>query len=98
MSDEDFLGPIGNASEKYSDGNPVTRRLLERFLERLDAALLELAPTSVLDVGCGEGVVTERFAALLPKAEVLGLDDESLAAEWANRRLDNLDLPSRLRL
>ena len=92
MSGEDFLGPIGNASEKYADSNPVTRRLLQRFLARLDDVVAGLAPRSVLDVGCGEGVVTQRFAALLPDSSVLGLDadDVALSAEWARRRRDNL--------
>jgi ubiquinone/menaquinone biosynthesis C-methylase UbiE len=92
MIDEDFLGPIGNASKKYSDSNPITRRLLQRFLLRLEGLLAELAPASIVDVGCGEGVVTERFASLLPRATVLGVDadDESLAAEWNHRRRDNL--------
>ena len=92
MTGGHFLGPIGNASEKYADSNPVTRHLLERFLRRLDAAVSELHPTSLLDVGCGEGVVTERFAALLPQTSVIGIDadDEALAAEWALRSRDNL--------
>lgn len=92
MTEGDFLGPIGNASEKYSDSNPVTRRLLERFLTRLDGALSELTPRSILDVGCGEGVVTERFAALFPEAAVLGIDadDASLKADWTRRERDNL--------
>ena len=92
MSDHDFLGPIGNASEKYLDSNPVTRRLLRRFLRQLDDALSGLAPSSILDVGCGEGVVTERFAMLLPHASVLGVDadDEFLAAEWSRRGRGNL--------
>ena len=92
MSTGDFLGPIGNASEKYVDGNPVTRRLLRRFLGEIDTALLELAPSSVLDVGCGEGVVTERVARLLPSASLVGLDadDPRLSAEWERRSLDNL--------
>jgi 2-polyprenyl-3-methyl-5-hydroxy-6-metoxy-1,4-benzoquinol methylase len=92
MSSGDFLGPIGNASEKYADGNPITRALLRRFLTEIDATVQQLAPSTVLDVGCGEGVVTERMAVLLPDAEVVGLDaeDERLAAEWGRRRRENL--------
>jgi 2-polyprenyl-3-methyl-5-hydroxy-6-metoxy-1,4-benzoquinol methylase len=92
MGNDDFLGPIGNASEKYSDSNPVIRLLLQRFLKRLDTELLRLQPTSVLDVGCGEGVVTERFASLLPHASIMGVDadDAVLATDWAVRRQKNL--------
>lgn len=92
MSPGDFLGPIGNASGKYADENPVMRALLRRFLAEIDAAVQELAPSTVLDVGCGEGVVTGRLARLLPDATVVGLDadDMRLAAEWERRRQDNL--------
>lgn len=57
------------------------------FLSALDAAVREVAPGSVLDVGCGEGVVTERMAGLLPAATVAGLDvaDPALEAEWRRR-------------
>jgi SAM-dependent methyltransferase len=92
VSAGDFQGPIGNATEKYTAGNPVTRRLLHRFLRELDRALVQLAPASILDVGCGEGIVTERFARLLPRARILGIDAETatLQDEWQKRQLDNL--------
>lgn len=92
MSTEDFLGPIGNASEKYAAGNPLTRVLLRRFLAEVDRAARELTPSSLLDVGCGEGVVTERIARLLPDANVVGIDadDLRLASEWMRRRQGNL--------
>jgi ubiquinone/menaquinone biosynthesis C-methylase UbiE len=92
VTDGEFLGPIGNASPKYDSGNPVVRRLLSRFLLRLDEAATSLEPTSVLDVGCGEGVVTERLAQQLAPAEVLGIDaDESrLREEWSARSASNL--------
>lgn len=92
MTDGDFLGPIGNASAKYEASNPVVRLLLSRFLRRVDLAAASLGPTSVLDVGCGEGVVTERLAHLLAPARVLGVDaDEAhLTEEWRSRSADNL--------
>ena len=92
MTEGDFVGPIGNASPKYETSNPVVRHLLARFLRRVDEAAAGLAPSSVLDVGCGEGVVTERLAQLLAPAEVLGVDaDEAhLSEEWRKRTAPNL--------
>jgi 2-polyprenyl-3-methyl-5-hydroxy-6-metoxy-1,4-benzoquinol methylase len=92
LSTGDFQGPIGNATEKYSAGNPITRRLLDRFLRELDRQLVKLSPASILDVGCGEGVVTERFARLLPETRILGIDADTatLQGEWQGRRLENL--------
>jgi 2-polyprenyl-3-methyl-5-hydroxy-6-metoxy-1,4-benzoquinol methylase len=61
-----------------------------------EATLAELftraAPDSVLDVGCGEGVLTERWAAELDPRPVVGIDlaDPKLEAEWARRGRPNL--------
>lgn len=92
MTEGDFLGPIGNATTKYENANPVVRRLLQRFLHCVDEVATGLQPGSVLDVGCGEGVVTQRLARLLPSAKVLGVDaDETqLQAEWDARPAPNL--------
>lgn len=92
MTEGDFLGPVGNATPKYQASNPVVRYLLNRFLLRLDEAATTLHPASVLDVGCGEGIVTERLARRLAPAEVLGVDaDEArLREEWRARSIPNL--------
>jgi 2-polyprenyl-3-methyl-5-hydroxy-6-metoxy-1,4-benzoquinol methylase len=92
VTEEDFLGPIGNATSKYEASNPIVSRLLERFLRRLDDAAQSIAAASVLDVGCGEGVVTERLARRLASAQVLGVDaaDARLEEEWQHRNADNL--------
>ena len=92
MNTDDFQGPIGNATEKYAAGNPVTRRLLDRFLRTLDGQVKAIAPASILDVGCGEGIVSERFARLLPHTRILGIDADTAALqdEWQTRQLDNL--------
>jgi 2-polyprenyl-3-methyl-5-hydroxy-6-metoxy-1,4-benzoquinol methylase len=61
-----------------------------------DRALSELftsaAPRSVLDVGCGEGVITQRWAEQLGHGQVVGVDlpDPKLSAEWTMRRGRNL--------
>lgn len=92
MNAGDFVGPIGNASPKYEAGNPVVRVLLRRFLRTVDEIVATMAPARVLDVGCGEGIVTERLARLLGDATILGVDadDERLRDEWESRTLGNL--------
>lgn len=88
----DLRGPAGNTYDKYGTRNPLARLLVARFLAAAEESVVAVAPASVLDVGCGEGVVTERIARLLPDGEVVGLDvaDPRLVAEWDARREANL--------
>jgi len=84
--------PTGNTYDKYGSTNPVVRRLMGRF-ERDMAELLQVArPASILDVGCGEGVLTEQWARAI-EGRVVGidLDDPKLRAEWQRRSLPNLE-------
>ena len=84
--------PTGNTYDKYGSTNPVVRRLMGRF-ERDMAELLQIArPASILDVGCGEGVLTEQWARAI-EGRVVGidLDDPKLRAEWQRRSLPNLE-------
>ena len=85
--------PTGNTYDKYGSANPVVKRLMSKFHRSLDE-LWEIArPGSVLDVGCGEGVLTCQWAERLPAGRVVGidLDDPKLRAEWETRRRPNLE-------
>jgi 2-polyprenyl-3-methyl-5-hydroxy-6-metoxy-1,4-benzoquinol methylase len=84
--------PTGNTFDKYGSTNPVVRRLMAGFEGTLDRLFERAGPQSVLDVGCGEGVLTYRWAQRLGDAPVVGLDldDPKLRAEWETRRRDNL--------
>ncbi len=85
--------PTGNTYDKYGSTNPVVRRLMGGFERALDQLFSMAAPDSVLDVGCGEGVLTARWATQLGPRRVVGidLDDPKLRAEWAKRRRENLE-------
>jgi len=85
--------PTGNTYDKYGSTNPVVRRLMAGFDDALDALWRRAAPESAVDVGCGEGVLTERFAERLGSGHVVGVDleDPKLRAEWARRARPNLD-------
>jgi ubiquinone/menaquinone biosynthesis C-methylase UbiE len=84
--------PTGNTYDKYGSTNPLVRRLMAGFEAMLDDLLVRAAPDSVLDVGCGEGVLTERWARRLGSAPVVGidLDDPKLRSEWDRRQRPNL--------
>jgi 2-polyprenyl-3-methyl-5-hydroxy-6-metoxy-1,4-benzoquinol methylase len=84
--------PTGNTYDKYGSTNPFARRLMEGF-ERDLIKLLDVArPRSMVDVGCGEGVLTERWARRVPGSVVgVDLDDPKLRAEWDRRAMPNLE-------
>jgi len=85
--------PTGNTYDKYGSTNPVVRRLMAGFHSTLDELWKEAAPESVLDVGCGEGVLTVEWAERLGDRRVVGidLDDPNLRAEWERRTRANLE-------
>jgi 2-polyprenyl-3-methyl-5-hydroxy-6-metoxy-1,4-benzoquinol methylase len=85
--------PTGNTFDKYGSTNPLVRRLMAGFERTLDELLAIAAPASILDVGCGEGVLTEAWARRLGGGRVVGVDleDPKLAAQWAGRAGPNLE-------
>ena len=85
--------PTGNTFDKYGSTNPVVRRLMQGFHGSLDELWANASPESLLDVGCGEGVLTAEWAERLGDGRTVGidLDDPKLRAEWDARRRDNLE-------
>jgi ubiquinone/menaquinone biosynthesis C-methylase UbiE len=67
-------GRAGNLVDKYATPNPAARMLVRRWRAALRELLVEAAPESVLDVGCGEGELTAEWAAALPGTGMLGVD------------------------
>jgi SAM-dependent methyltransferase len=84
--------PTGNTFDKYGSTNPVVRRLMGGFERALDELWARAQPRSVLDVGCGEGVLTQEWAQRLGERPIVGidLDDPKLRAEWDKRTRANL--------
>ena len=89
----DAAGTVtGNTFDKYGSHNPVVKRLMAGFERTLGELFGRAAPRSVLDVGCGEGVLTERWARALD-GRVVGIDleDPALRSEWEKRQAPNLE-------
>jgi 2-polyprenyl-3-methyl-5-hydroxy-6-metoxy-1,4-benzoquinol methylase len=85
--------PTGNTFDKYGSSNPVVKRLMAGFHAALDELWTTAAPRSILDVGCGEGVLTAEWAERLGDGRIVGidLDDPELRAEWERRARPNLE-------
>lgn len=82
----------GNTYDKYGSTNPVVRRLMARFEADLEELFAKAAPASLLDVGCGEGVLVQRWAQRVDGRVVgIDLDDPDLQSEWARRGAPNLE-------
>ena len=52
---------VGNLYDKYGSKNPITRRLMAGFLDSATRLFNRVAPSSVLEVGCGEGHLAQHL-------------------------------------
>ena len=80
--------PTGNTYDKYGSTNPVVKRLMAGFERDMQELLDSRGPESIVDVGCGEGVLTEQWAAALPRRRAWSASTSttrSCAREWERR-------------
>jgi malonyl-CoA O-methyltransferase len=63
---------FSRAARDYDAAAILQREVCERMLERLD--FMTLAPTAILDAGCGTGRATRQLAQRYPTAHITALD------------------------
>lgn len=82
----------GNTYDKYGSSNPLVRRMMTGFEGALQELFARADPQSLLDVGCGEGVLAQRLAQQIAPRRVVGIDleEESIQAGWAEHAAPNL--------
>jgi SAM-dependent methyltransferase len=86
--------------QKFRTGNPVVRRLIDRFYGRLLSVVEPLRASSLLDAGCGEGETLARLGPWLP-GKTVAVDLRADAVDFTAarfpgvevRRASVLDLP-----
>jgi len=89
--------PTGNTYDKYGSTNPIEQRMMRGFFGALDgfvdgASGPDADPSRILEIGAGEGIVTQRMIERFPHAAVTGLDlpDDDLLDHWRDRGLSCL--------
>jgi ubiquinone/menaquinone biosynthesis C-methylase UbiE len=81
---------IGNHTQKYTAKNPAIRYLTERWVARLDGMVEQIShakhpATNPLEVGAGEGVISQKLYHRFGSAVGIDLPDAGLRAEWLER-------------
>lgn len=74
---EDCLNQLDRIG-RYLGGDQATYRAFKK---------LKISPKSILDVGCGGGLFTQRLANLYPQCHVKGIDTSLAAIQFANKQL-----------
>lgn len=86
-------GPVSDVNQKtrnldkFERASGIEARLLARFRRRVEIEVAALRPATLLDAGCGEGVVTAWLAGALPQAELTAVDARGDAIEELRRRV-----------
>src|SRR3546814_863681 len=52
---------VGNAYDKYNSGNPIVRWMMQGFAQDLSNLVNLASPTTIHEVGCGEGYWTLKW-------------------------------------
>ncbi|MBL7661777.1 class I SAM-dependent methyltransferase [bacterium] len=75
--------------EKYQTKNPVVRNLIDKFFDKIRAAVYENLPhdaARVLDAGCGEGETVSQLGSKLENLNYVGLDFSLGAVKYSVAR------------
>jgi ubiquinone/menaquinone biosynthesis C-methylase UbiE len=72
--------------KKHTSSSKLQRMLIDRFHAKVTAEITRLAPTTLLDAGCGEGFVAEIFQQALPGLAITGFDFHEPSARLAAER------------
>lgn len=96
---------VASSHAKYTSRNPASRLLVANFFRTLEHILSRLSFTTVLDAGCGEGILLSRMETVLGGKSALALDRDHVELRAAARNVpsalccqgDICDLPFRNR-
>jgi len=85
---------VGNTFDKYSSKNPIVRWIMNGFHASLNELVDAAGPTSIHEVGCGEGYWVSRWKR--QGLDARGSDFSPTVVAIANENAAEQDLPSDL--
>jgi ubiquinone/menaquinone biosynthesis C-methylase UbiE len=65
---------LGNVYDKYTTQNPIAHLLFQNFLQSVRGLLEKVPADSVLEVGCGEGHLSQLLTSWLQPSRICGVD------------------------
>jgi 2-polyprenyl-3-methyl-5-hydroxy-6-metoxy-1,4-benzoquinol methylase len=77
--------------EKFRTRNPLVRHLIDSFYDKVLGAVEPIAPTTLLDAGCGEGETLSRLGDSLP-SRVVAIDIDSDAVAFTAERIPSAEV------
>ena len=86
MNDQDWhdAAVAERWDRRHLDGNPVRGDHLAMLADLLD----EIAPATLLDLGCGSGIVADLLLERMPDVALVGVDSSQPMLELGRRRLE----------
>lgn len=72
LNKRDVRRRFASAADRYDEAAVLQHEIGRRMVERLDYVKLE--PRTILDVGCGTGVISDLLLKRYPKAQLIALD------------------------
>jgi 2-polyprenyl-3-methyl-5-hydroxy-6-metoxy-1,4-benzoquinol methylase len=85
---------VGNAYDKYGSSNPIVKRIMAGFESAVSQLVEKAAPTSIHEIGCGEGYWVLRW--LEQGFVVRGCDFSEQAIALARENATDSNLPPTL--
>ena len=79
---------VGNVYNKFQTGNPVARWFVSNYMRTFKSFLSRIQPTSILEVGCGEGFILDCIQDCIPSATTSALDISYEMVSLAKGRVD----------
>jgi trans-aconitate methyltransferase len=88
MSDQMKESPLASTAAnylKYQTRNPIVRRLIGNFFDRVRDRIRETRPARIVDIGCGEGALAAQLGTLGFPVDYRGYDISAEAVATARR-------------
>lgn len=77
---------IGNAYDKYGSQNPIVRRIMQEFNDALCELVEKVGPSSIHEIGCGEGFWVLKWQQLGMTARGSDFSKQAIELAHANAR------------